>query len=215
MEMRPAISHESLMERSDRNVPTFEITDPFSQSLPESALRTVLHRRNAHSPSSNSGNFLQVPHNNHFIFPASSTDRREGKREQNARRASSSMCDLSASAPPGLLTHHLAEIRQMSLSSQCLLSTSSNSPVPWLSLSPRTSPQNSPTYSPTSSGSCSVGTLSDQFSPDSPFHAHLVLPNHASLPIVISPTCTPHCSPHGSPFGSQTQICIRSVGAEC
>lgn len=215
--MRPAISHESLMVPSDWEVTACDPTDPLSRSYPDSALS---RQRNSYSPVSSG--FLQVPDNNHLHFPALDKDRRG----RNAERGSTSMCDLSTSAPAGVLKQNLVEVRKMhSRSSHCLLSSSAATPAPWLGLSPRTSPQSSPSYSPTSSGSLSVGTLCPPFSPDNlvsnmayesspPIHTHLLLPDHAVLPLHISPASSRHCSPYGSPFGSQTQICVRSDGTE-
>ncbi len=225
--MRLAVSHESLMVPFDGQVRAADPTDPLSQSFPDSALHSALSRqRNSYSPASNSGNLLQVPDNNTFFSFASDRDRRGGGRGQNAIRASSSLCDLSASAQADILRQNLAEGRLMSgCPSDRLLSISPPAPPLWLCLSPRTSPQTSPTYSPFSS-SCSISTLSPPFSPDSPvsnmaykssspINTHLLFPNHASYSALNSPALTPSCSPYGSPFGSQTQICIKSVGAEC
>lgn len=206
--MRPAISHESLMVPSDWEVTACDPTDLPSRSYPDSALHSALSRqRNIYSPVSS--DFLQVPDNNHLHFPALDKDRRE----MNAERGSTSMCELSASVPVDILKQNLAEVGQMhSRSSHCLLSSSPTTLAPWLGLSPRTSPQNSPSYSPTSSGSLSVSTLSPPFSSDNlvsnmacefspPIHTHLLLPDHAVLPLHISPAPSRHCSPYGSPFG--------------
>lgn len=228
--MKPAISHESLMMPSDWDVTGFDPNDPLSQSLPESILFSALPKqRNSYSPAPNSVNFLQVPDKNVFLFPHSQIDRRGGTCSQNAIRGSSSMIDLSASAPAAIFRQNLAETGLMSQHSCEHLAFSSqarNSPLTWLSLSPRTSPQNSPSQSSTSSSSWSFSTFSPPFSPDNlqlnmaheaspPSYAHLCLPNPPSSPLLISPLSTPHCSPYSSPSGSQTQICIRSVGTEC
>lgn len=225
--MRPAVSHESFMVPSDWKVTTFDPAVPLSQSFPDSALHSALPRqRNSYSPASNRGNFLQVPDNNHCLFPTSDPNRRGWIGGHNAVRGSSSMSDLSASAPADILKYNLAEVRKMSSqSSQCWPSSSPTTPSPWLCVSPSTSPKTSACSSPTSPSSWSISTLSPPFSPDNPvsnsvpesqcIHTHLFLPDHASFPLLISPACSPHRSPCGSPFGSQGQICIRSVGMEC
>ena len=218
--MRPAVSAGNLMVPSDQMVTSFDTTDPLSQSFPDGALYSALPRqRNSYSPASNKGNFLQVPDKNNFCFPTSDMDRRGDRGWQNAR--CSSMIDLSASAPAGVLRQSLNQI-----SSGCFPPSSPTTPPVWLALSPRTSPQNSPSYTPSPSpvSSSPLSPWSPQLSPeilvtDTDDRSPLPLCNHlhskhlASSTLLISPASTPRCSPYGSPFGSQT--CLRSVGAEC
>lgn len=223
--MMPAASAENLMVPSDWMVTPFDSTDPLSQSFPDSALYSALPRqRNSYSPASNRGNFLQVPDKNGLCFPTSDMDRRGDRGWQNAR--SSSMIDLSASAPAGTLRQNLNQI-----SSHCFPPSTPTTPPVWLGLSPRTSPQNSLSYSPQSYSpshspisSSPLSPWPPQISPEilvtntddgspSPFHDQLHSNHFSSSTLLISPASTPRCSPYGSPFGSQT--CVRSVGAEC
>lgn len=214
-ERGPAVSGENLPVPLDWQVSAFDSHDPLSQSFPDHTLHSALSRqRGSYSPASHSGSFLQVPDYSHFLG-----GRREGIRKENIG-GSSSMCDLSASAPADVFRHNLSEVRLMSsCSSEHLpsISSTSTSPCSWLNLSPRTSPQ----MSPSSSGSWSAGTFSPVFSPDTfvsntphkfspPFHDNLLPPKQASYPLISSDS-TPHCSPYASPFGSQTQISVRSV----
>lgn len=209
--MRPAISHESLMVSLDWEATAFNPADPLSQSFPDSALQSALSRHNL--TVSNGGNFLQVPDNNHLPVLD------KIKRERNAIRGSSSLCDLSVSAPANILKQNLAEVRQMrSHSTHCLLSSSAASQATWMDHFSPTFPPNSPSYSSTSSHSWSdSSTLSPPFSPENLesnmaqksstlIHTHLPFPDQSFFPRSISPDSTPHCSPYGSPFGSQTQI---------
>lgn len=228
--MRPALSSECLMVPSDWEVTEFDLNDPLSQSFPVSTLQSALS--NSYSPASNSSSFLQVPDENMFSPPFSRNI--SGRYMLNAIKGSSSMSDLSASAPADILSQNLAECKLMnSHSSERLTSSFRKSPASWLGISPSTSPQTSPSYS-TSSSPRSSSTFSPPFSPDNfgstmrykcspPSQTYLLLPDQdssplfispASSPVFVSPAVTPHCSPHGSPFGSQTQICSRSVGAE-
>ncbi|KAF1374637.1 hypothetical protein PFLUV_G00231180 [Perca fluviatilis] len=212
-EMRQAVSNNDLMAL-DWEVTAF---DPLSQSYPDRLLHAAPPRhRSSYSPASSC--FLQVPKNNCFCSPPSNKDRRGRIRGQNESQ-SSSMCDLTVSAPASILRQNLAGRLMSSCSSDNL---SPISPAPWFGLSPRTSPQ----ISPSSSGSWSNGTFSPpcafsppfssdtivsnmphKFSP--PFSVHTNLPNQASLPAP-----SPRCSPYGSPFGSQTEICVRPA-VEC
>lgn len=208
-----SLSHDSLTMSLDSEA--VDQTDLLSQSFPANALCSALSKhRNSYSPAPSSSNLLQVPDNNHLLFPLSDRGMNSETWGQHAIRGSSSMCDLSASAPAGLLNRSMNNIN----------SRSSNSPSPWLCLSPRNSPQIFHTHSPTSSVSLSTSPVSPSssffsppFSPESPgfniespYYPTLVLPNQTSFP-----NSSPHCSPQGSPFGSQSQI-VRSVGAtEC
>lgn len=211
--MRPAVSHDSLMVSSDWEVTACNPAESLSQSFPDSALQSALFRhRNSHLNVSNSGNFLQVPDNYHL------TDVDTIKRERNVTRGSSSLWDLSASAPANILQQNLVEVRQMrSHSTHCLVSSSQHPPDAWLDHFSPAFPPKSPSCSSTSSHSWSSSTLSPPFSPELPesdmvqtsstsVHTNFLLSNQAFLPHGISPKATPHCSPYGSPFGSQTQI---------
>lgn len=226
--MKLAISHESLMVPSYLEVTPCHSTDLLSQSLPENAFYSALPReRSSYSPASHSSNLLQVPDNNQLFWPVSERDRgneRFGGRVQNALRGSSSLGDLSASAQEDTNRQSLAVSHLMRNCSNGLVYHIPTISPPWLNLSPRTSPKTSPLCSPTSPFSTS--TLSPPFSPDNlvsnmahkcspPLYTHVQLPNQTSFPHQISPASAPHCSPNGFPLKSQTQICIRSVGAEC
>lgn len=225
-EMRPALSHESLMVPSDWDVTPCDFIDPLSQSLPGNALHSALQRgRNTYSPVSNSCNLLKLPDNNQILCHVSDSGGRNERsrgRMQNAMRSSSSWCDISNSAPEKMLKQSLDASHLMSSrSSECLISKTPNSPLPWLGLSPYTSRQTSSNSLSTSPSSTS--TLSPLFSPENvvfntahkSFPPLLQLPGQTPFPHLISPASTPHCSPYASPFGSQNQIYIRSVGAEC
>lgn len=216
--MRSAISHESLMVPSDCQGILFDTTNLLSQSFPVNALHSALSRqKRSYSPVCSSGNFLQVPDDNHLHFP--SLDK--NKRGSNMVRSSNSICGLGASAPADILTQSLAEVGKMrSQSAHCLLSSSPTPPTARLGLSPQTCTQISPPCSPMSSGS--ISNLSPLFSPDnfvpnmswepsSSIHTHVRSPHQTLIPLRLSRECSPRRSPHGSPFGSQT--CIR-VGIE-
>lgn len=208
--LRQSVSHDGLTMPLDSE--EFDQTDFLSQSFPVNALSSALrNKRTSYSPAPSSSNLLQVPDNNHLLFHTSDMEWNLGP---HAIRGSSSMCDLSASAPAGLLK------RGMGNKSESL-----NFAAAWLCLSPRNCSQLSYPHSPASSvspstspGSPSRHFLSPPFSPDSPgfnkespTYPTLVFPNQN-----LFPTGSPHCSPQGSPFGSQTQIAVRSVGAaEC
>lgn len=211
--LRQSVSHDSLTMHLDSKA--VDQTDLLSQSFPANALCSALSKhRNSYSPAPSSSNLLQVPDNNHLLSPLSDRGMTSETWREHAIRGSSSMCDLSASAPAGLLKRSMNNI----------ISMSSNSPSPWLCLSPRNSSQIFRTQSSTSSVSPSTSPVSPSssffsppFSPESPgfntespYYPTLVLPNQTSFP-----NSSPHCSPQGSPFGSQSQI-ARSVGAtEC
>lgn len=225
--MRPAVSSECLTVPSEWEVTEFDPIDPLSQSFPEHTLQAALPRqRSSYSPTSNHGNFLQVPDENNMLSPPFNRNI-SGRYMQNAMRGSSSTCDLSASAPADILRQNLAERRLMNCRSfDRLASRHPNTSTSWLGLSPRTSPQTSPSYSPTSSSPKSSSFFSPPYSPDNlgsnmncefspPTQSQLLLPEQSVSPFLLSPSSSPYCSPYGSPFGSQTQICIRSVGAEC
>lgn len=199
--LRQSVSHDSLTMHLDSKA--VDQTDLLSQSFPANVLCSALSKhRNSYSPAPSSSNLLQVPDNNHLLFPLSDRGMNSETWRQHAIRGSSSMGDLSASAPAGLLKRSMNNI-----------SMSSNSPSPWLCLSPRNSSQIFHIQSPTSP----VSPSSSLFSPESPgfnteslYYSTLVVPNQTSFP-----NSSPHCSPQGSPFGSQSQI-VRSVGAtEC
>lgn len=228
--MRPALSSECLMVPSDWEL---DSNDPLGQSFPESTLQSALSgRRNSHSPA-NSCNFLQVPDESMFSPPFNRNI--SGRYMLNTITGSSSMSDLSASAPADVLRQNLAESKlRNSPSPERLTSSFRKMSIPWSGSSPSTSPQTSPSCS-TFSSPRSGSVFSPPFSPDnfgytmryecsSPSQTYLLLPDQASSPlptspnsspVFLSPTVTPHCSPRGSPFGSQNQICSRSVGAEC
>lgn len=204
--MRPAVSDDSIMFCSNCEVTKFNPGDPFSLSFPDNALQSALSRHRDYSPASSSGSFLQVPDNNHLYFP--SLD----KNGRGAVRGSASLCELSVSAPAGVLAQQLAQVRQMrSLSCQCLHSGSASTAAAWWALRLQKSPQSS------SSGSLSTSTLSPPFSPDihtsnmafQPNRAHHLMPTcHQNVSAAAS---TGH-SPYHSPFGSQIQICTGSPG---
>lgn len=216
--MRSAISNESLMVPSDWEDLSFNTTDLLSQSFPVNALHSALSRqRRSYSPVCSSGNFLQVPDDNHLHFPSLDKNRQGS----NMVRSSNSICGLGASAPADIWTQGLAEVKKMrSQSAHCLLSGSPTPPTARLGLFPQTCTQISPPYTPMSSGSSS--NLSPLFSPDnfvpnmscepsSSTHTHFHSPHHTLIPLRVQPECSPRHSPSGSPFGSQT--CIR-VGIE-
>lgn len=186
---------------------TSMVPNDLSQSFPCNALHSLSPRsRSSFSPASNS--FLKVPDNNSLLPPCAGTQ----------LKGSSSMFDLTASAPADMLRQNLAKVKQRSGSYNNLLSPTSQ--ISGSSLSPRTPPHSSSS----SPGPWSICTFSPAFSFDDvfpntagksppPFQAHLILPNQACYPVVISPAPSPHCSPNGSPSGSQNHICINSVGA--
>lgn len=202
--MRPAVSDNSIMFRSNSEVTKFNPDNPFSQSFPDNALQSALSRQRDCSPTYTSGTFLQVPDFNHLYFP--SLD----KNGRDAVRGNPSMGELSASAPADVLTQQLAEVRLMrSLSCQCLHSSSASTAAA----------PGAPSSSSSGSGSLSASTLSPTFSSDSHGSDMAFQPNPAHL---LMPTCHHHVSaaasschsPYHSPFGSQIQICIGSPARE-
>lgn len=218
--MRPTVSHNSLMVPSEWESKPFNSTDLLSQSFPDNFLSTAQSRqRHSYSPASNCGNLLQVPDNNHFPFNGGRRGEGWGRREVNG---SSSMCDLSASAPADMLRHIMGRPTG-SRSSECLVSSAPTTSLNWLGLSPRTSPRTSPQTSPTpspSSSRLSVNSPSPPFSPEgfahrspSPTHTQHLMLGHPFHPRLMPPASTPHCFPCNSPFGSRTQLDIRTV--EC
>lgn len=221
-DLRAAVSHESIFVPSDSEATGVDATNPFSQSYPENAFRSALPRRGSYSPTFNSGNLLQVPLISHFLLPPSHSEKRHNNYGLNSLRGCSSNCELSESATGDAFKQNVADRHHMRKhsSGHVYPSSSPDSPIPWLNLSPRaSSPLSS---SPTSPGQWSLSTLSPPFSPEnlepsithrgSPSRTHLLLPSHSPIPFSRSLTSTPHCSPYSSPFGSQTQICITSVG---
>lgn len=217
-DLRAAVSHNSLLVPWDLEATAVDPTNLLSQSFPESSLRSAQLRRGSYSPTSNSGNFLQIPQSSPFLVPRGHNGRSCENLGLNALRGSSSDCDLSASASGDVFNQNLAGSSRMRRHS----ADHRRSPVSWLNISPRASPPYSCSSSPTSPGQSSLSTLSPPFSPEyfepsmtycgssPPSSTHLLLSKHSSVYLRNSLASTPHCSPYSSPFGSQTQICISS-----
>lgn len=214
-ELRPSVSHEFLRIPSDQE--GFDQTAPLSRSFSGNNISSAQPReRNSYSPFSGSSNFLKVPNNGHFYCPPSDMNGKE-RGVQNPIRGSSSLSNLSVSAPAELLRQEFSNMKLMNSHSMELFPVNScNFQTPQQGFSPRTSPQNSPVGSPVSPGSWSSSNYSPVLSPESPWPniAGNRSPPLCATPILlISPFSSPLCSAHGSPFGSQNSITIRSV--EC
>lgn len=201
--MRRTTSDEGLKVPSDWEVTSPDCPDFLSRSFPESLFPPIIPRDDRNFLSSSYNNLLCPPSNNDFQpIPGSN---RDGSQVMNARRAASSMCDLSASAPESILQQNFSGSNvRYSRSADNLMTQKST--AQWLGLSPRTSPQTSPTYSPTSTSSQSTSDCSPL--------PMILIQSESPYPLVFSSRSS-QCSPYGSPFGSQTQIYVGSVGAEC